>query len=165
MSEELAARADVPSHVADMIARFPSTMHPMTQFVSAIAALQTESVFAKGYSSKSISKHDYWKAYYEDSMNLIAKLPVVAASIYRNTYGDGNVACIDPKLDCVLYCSLYIRGLMISSFVVVVVVVAYLVLTQLINLIQTFLSCSLKDLFQTFVLPLYLFFLTSVWIN
>ncbi|EGD76179.1 citrate synthase [Salpingoeca rosetta] len=99
VSRELAARADLPSHVADMIAKFPSTMHPMTQFVSAIAALQTESEFAKAYAAKSVSKKQFWELFYEDSMNLIAKLPVVAASIYKNTYGDGNVACIDPELD------------------------------------------------------------------
>ena len=102
MSKELAARADLPSHVATMIANFPSNMHPMTQFVSAISALQTESLFAKGYADKSVAKPQYWELYYEDSMNLIAKLPVIAASIFKNTYGDGDVACIDTNLDCEL---------------------------------------------------------------
>lgn len=33
-------------------------------------------------------------------MDLIAKLPVIAASIYRNTYCDGKgIGAIDPKLD------------------------------------------------------------------
>lgn len=33
-------------------------------------------------------------------MDLIAKLPVVAATIYRNTYRDGKgIGAIDPKLD------------------------------------------------------------------
>lgn len=36
---------------------------------------------------------------FEDSMNLIAKLPTVAAIIYRNLYRDGKVAAIDPSLD------------------------------------------------------------------
>ena len=32
-------------------------------------------------------------------MDLIAKLPVIAAIIYRNLYKDGKVACLDPKSD------------------------------------------------------------------
>ena len=32
-------------------------------------------------------------------MNLIAKLPTVAAIIYRNLYRDGKVAAIDPNTD------------------------------------------------------------------
>lgn len=32
-------------------------------------------------------------------MNLIAKLPTVAAIIYRNLYRDGKVAAIDPSKD------------------------------------------------------------------
>merc|ERR1739848_622194 len=55
--------------------------------------------FAKGYADKSVAKPQYWELYYEDSMNLIAKLPVIAASIFKNTYGDGDVACIDTNLD------------------------------------------------------------------
>lgn len=36
---------------------------------------------------------------YEDSMDLIAKLPVVAACIYRNMYRDGKVSPINPDKD------------------------------------------------------------------
>ena len=37
---------------------------------------------------------------FEDSMNLAAKLPTVAAIIYRNLYRDGSsISTIDPKLD------------------------------------------------------------------
>lgn len=56
MSKDWASRADLPSHVADMIASFPSTMHPMTQLVAAVSALQMESKFAKAYNEKSIDK-------------------------------------------------------------------------------------------------------------
>lgn len=47
-----------------------------------------------------VHKSKYWEYTYEDSMDLIAKLPVVAATIYRNTYRDGKgIGAIDPKLD------------------------------------------------------------------
>lgn len=37
---------------------------------------------------------------YEDSMDLIAKLPTVAATIYRNLYRDGSsIGAIDTKKD------------------------------------------------------------------
>ena len=32
-------------------------------------------------------------------MDLLAKLPVVAARIYQNVYGNGKVAAIDPSKD------------------------------------------------------------------
>lgn len=45
-------------------------------------------------------KAKYWESTYEDSMDLIAKLPVIAATIYRNTYKDGKgIGSIDPNLD------------------------------------------------------------------
>ncbi len=35
----------------------------------------------------------------EDAMDLIAKLPTLAAAIYRNIYRDGKVCAIDPDKD------------------------------------------------------------------
>ncbi|MDO7601593.1 MAG: citrate (Si)-synthase, partial [Schleiferiaceae bacterium] len=40
-----------------------------------------------------------WEATYEDAMNLIARLPRVAAYIYRRMYHDGEHIEPDPKLD------------------------------------------------------------------
>ena len=42
-------RSHVPNYVFDAIEALPVSTHPMTQFVIAIMALQTESVFAKKY--------------------------------------------------------------------------------------------------------------------
>ena len=61
----------------------------MTQFVVAIMALQTESVFAKKY-AEGMNKKDYWECIFDDSMNLIARLPRVAAYIYRRKYKNGD---------------------------------------------------------------------------
>ncbi len=88
ISREWASRASIPGHVAEMIAKFPTTLHPMSQFSSAICALQSESKFAKAY-AKGIHKNDYWEYVYEDSVDLIAKLPTIAASIYRHSFHDG----------------------------------------------------------------------------
>jgi len=99
VSAEWNTRAELPPHVVNLIANFPSTMHPMTQLVAAVTALQTDSKFAQAYSDKLITKHNSWEYTYEDSVDLIAKLPAVAASIFRNVYADGTVAPIDNSLD------------------------------------------------------------------
>ena len=90
--------AKLPAHVETMIRAFPKGMHPMTQFSSAILAMQTESQFAKAY-SEGVSKNEYWDTTYEDILNCIACLPEIAALIYRCTYHDGVVAKADPSLD------------------------------------------------------------------
>lgn len=71
----------------------------MSQLSAASNALQSESKFAKAY-SQGVHKSKYWEYVYEDSMDLIAKLPTVAAIIYRNIYREGtSVAPIDPTKD------------------------------------------------------------------
>ena len=78
-------RSHVPNHVFAAIEALPKDSHPMTQFVIAIMALQTESKFAKRY-GEGMNKKDYWEAIFDDSMDLIARLPRVAAYIYRRKY-------------------------------------------------------------------------------
>ena len=82
-------RSHVPNHVFATIEALPMSTHPMTQFVVAIMALQTESVFAKAY-AKGMSKKDYWDAVFDDAMDLIARLPRIASYIYRRKYKNGD---------------------------------------------------------------------------
>jgi citrate synthase len=82
-------RSHVPNHVFATIEALPVNTHPMTQFVVAIMALQTESSFAKRYAA-GMSKKDYWAATFDDSMDLVARLPRVAAYIYRRKYKGGE---------------------------------------------------------------------------
>ncbi|MFY0254679.1 citrate (Si)-synthase, eukaryotic [Chitinophaga sp. 30R24] len=82
-------RSHVPNHVFDAIEALPITTHPMTMFTVGIMALQTESSFAQAY-SEGINKKDYWNYTYEDTMNLIARLPRIAAYIYRRKYKGGQ---------------------------------------------------------------------------
>jgi len=98
ISREFASRAELPQHVVMMLNNFPEDVHPMTQFATAIAALNKDSKFAKAYAN-GVPKQDYWIHAYEDSVDLIAKLPVIAACIYRNLYKDGKVAPINPEKD------------------------------------------------------------------
>lgn len=98
LSKEWATRSAIPSFVEEIIDSCPNTLHPMSQFTLAVAALQHESSFAKAY-SEGIPKTQYWDFAFEDANDLIAKLPLIAARIYRNVYKDGKLGHIDPELD------------------------------------------------------------------
>ena len=98
VSNNWARRAIVPKHVFDVLDTLPTSTHPMTQLSIGVLALRTESVFADEY-RKGMHKKDYWGATYEDAMNLIARIPRVAAYIYRRTYHNGDHIEPDPKLD------------------------------------------------------------------
>lgn len=97
LQEDLHKRAVLPKHVVDIINAFPKTMHPMTQFVSAIAACQTESKFAAGYHT--LSKKNLWEPAFEDSLDVIARAPRIAAMIFNNTFRDGKTPEADTSLD------------------------------------------------------------------
>jgi citrate synthase len=98
ISNHWARRSIVPKHVFDVLDKLPANTHPMTMFSTAVMAMQTESLFAAAY-KKGISKKQYWDYTYEDAMNLIARLPRVAAYIYRKKYKNDQHIEPDPKLD------------------------------------------------------------------
>jgi len=88
----------IPEHTFKVLEVLPADTHPMTQFTIAINSLQTEGIFAKRY-AEGMNKLEYWDATYEDAMNLIAKLPRIAAYIYRRTFHEGKHIAPDPTLD------------------------------------------------------------------
>ncbi|XP_055863877.1 citrate synthase, mitochondrial-like isoform X2 [Biomphalaria glabrata] len=99
VTKEWNERADIPNHVITMLNNFPSTLHPMSQLSAAVTVMNSESKFAKAYAD-GVHKSKYWELCFEDSMDLIAKLPTVAAIIYRNLYREGNPPDpIDKKKD------------------------------------------------------------------
>ncbi len=98
MTSVLQRRSHVPNHVFATIEATPVGTHPMTQFVIAIMALQTESRFAKSYAA-GMNKKDYWETTLEDSLTLIARLPRIAAYIYRRKYKNGDHIQPDGLLD------------------------------------------------------------------
>jgi citrate synthase len=52
-------------------------------------AMQPDSIFARRYRD-GLAKHEYWEAVYDDAMVLLARLPPLAAYIYRRTYHGGR---------------------------------------------------------------------------
>ena len=85
VEKEWASRALVPDHVFKMIRSMPKETHPMVLFSQAVLALQSGSKFAQAYHA-GVKKDAYWESTLEDSMDLTAKLPVIAAFIYRLKY-------------------------------------------------------------------------------
>ncbi|MFT7119986.1 MAG: citrate synthase [Neolewinella sp.] len=98
LTAEWHRRADVPAQVFKTLDSMPADVHPMTQFTIAIMAMQPDSIFARRY-GEGMAKTDHWDAVYEDSMNLIARLPHVAAYIYRRAFKDGEHIAPDTSLD------------------------------------------------------------------
>ncbi len=82
-------RSHVPQHVFNTIDALPLNTHPMTMFVTGVMALQTESNFQRRY-AEGMNKKDYWDAAFDDSMDLISRLPRIAAYIYRRKYKFGE---------------------------------------------------------------------------
>ncbi|KAJ7127187.1 citrate synthase [Mycena epipterygia] len=98
LSKDWAARSAIPEFVEEILDRCPPTLHPMSQFSLAVTALNHNSAFAKAYQD-GVSKKEYWGPTFEDSMDLIAKLPTIAGRIYRNVFGEGKLPAIDPSKD------------------------------------------------------------------
>jgi citrate synthase len=98
LTREWHRRADLPEQVFSTLDSLPADTHPMTQFTIGIMAMQSDSIFSRRY-AEGLSKSDYWDAVYEDSMNLIARLPRVAAYIYRRAFKEGNHIDPDTSLD------------------------------------------------------------------
>jgi citrate synthase len=98
ITREWQKRGELPKYLVDTLKSLPVDMHPMTQFSLSILALQKDSIFTEKYRA-GMNKMNYWDPMYEDVMNLLAKLPAIAAYIYRRSYkGDKHIPA-DPKLD------------------------------------------------------------------
>ena len=98
VAEEFKKRAEVPEYVFNVLRQLPPDSHPMAMFSAAIVAMQRESVFVKEYNA-GLNKMEYWAATYEDGLNLLAKLPTIAAFIYRLKYKKGDIIKSDPNMD------------------------------------------------------------------
>ncbi len=94
-----AKRADVPDYIYKMLKAMPRETHPMILFSQAALALGKDSVFTRKY-HEGMKRDAYWEAALEDSLDLTAKLPVVAAYIYRMKYfGESKKPKYNSKLD------------------------------------------------------------------
>ena len=98
VAEEFKTRGQVPEYVMDVLKALPRDTHPMTMFSAAILSMQRDSVFVKRY-NEGLSKMDLWDPTYEDALNLLARLPRIAATIFRMKYRSDIHIAPDPSLD------------------------------------------------------------------
>ena len=98
LAAEFKKRSKVPAYVFDMLRAMPKDSHPMAMFSAAIVGMQRESEFAKKL-NEGLGKMDHWDPTYEDALNLLARLPEIAAFIYRWKYKDGDIIAPNPELD------------------------------------------------------------------
>ncbi|UKJ90579.1 citrate synthase, mitochondrial precursor [Theileria orientalis] len=99
LSKELHARSAVPKHVFQVMESMPPDSHPLTQYVTAVSALQTQSVFRRAYLDKTYQKDTSWKLALEDCLNLVAKNVVLVGFIYRRSFIDPEVKPEDVKFN------------------------------------------------------------------
>lgn len=96
--EDFKKRSEVPAYVFDVIHALPKETHPMVMFSTAILAMQKESKFAKFY-EEGYNKMTGWESMYEDSTDLLARLPEIAAFIYRYKYKNEDIIASNPEQD------------------------------------------------------------------
>jgi citrate synthase len=96
LQDDLKSRQEVPNYVWNVLDSMTGDAHPMTMFSTAILVMQRDSVFARKY-REGIPKTEYWKPVLEDALNLIARLPAIAAWVYRKRFDKGRR--IDPRPD------------------------------------------------------------------
>ncbi len=95
---EFGTKKIIPQYVIELMRKMPRDTHPMTMFSTAVLAMQRESKFTKAY-QKGMDKLDYWKPMYDDAIQIIAKLPSIAAYIYRMKYKNDTLIPPDYSLD------------------------------------------------------------------
>jgi citrate synthase len=97
-SDDLKSRKRVPGYVWNLLKAMPKDSHPMAMLDTAILVMQKESLFAVEYDI-GIQKDDHWKSALEDALNLVAKLPAIAAGIYRLKFNKGDIIPPDQHMD------------------------------------------------------------------
>ena len=97
-SNEIKKRKNVPAYVWDILFAMPKDSHPMAMLSTAILIMQKESAFTREY-DKGMKKEEYWKFTLEDALDIVAKIPSIAAGIYRIKFKDGKIISPDPNMD------------------------------------------------------------------
>jgi len=98
LQADLQARQEVPSYVWKVLRDLPADTHPMEMFDTAILILERDSFFRRRY-TEGMRKEEYWEPALEDALQLIAKLPALAAGVYRIRCAKSELIASDAGLD------------------------------------------------------------------
>ena len=95
---EMDKRSKIPQYVYDVLEAMPHDSHPMCMLDTAVLVMEKESSFRMMY-DQGMKKPDYWIPMLDDSLTLLARLPGIAAAIYRLRYDKGDYIDWVPGLD------------------------------------------------------------------
>jgi citrate synthase len=98
LSRAYAERSEVPGYVWDVLRAMPADSHPMAMLNTGILVMERESKFRAAY-DRGVKKTEYWEAMFEEAIDLLGKLPSLAAGVYRIRYDKGDLIPYDPDLD------------------------------------------------------------------
>ena len=98
LQAEFEQRSEVPAYVWDVLQAMPPDSHPMCMFNTGVLVMERESVFRRWY-DQGMKKEQYWMPMLEDALTLLARLPGLAAGVYRMRYEKGDLIPWTPGLD------------------------------------------------------------------
>ena len=85
LQNEIKKRAHLPKEVTSLLQRMPHNIHPMNALSIGLMMCQNLSHFKRAYDDK-VNKETYWLHAYEDALDIFAKIPIIASTIYRKKY-------------------------------------------------------------------------------
>jgi citrate synthase len=97
LNDDINKRLFVPEYVWDLIENLPDSTHPMVMLSMTMLALHRESVFSKRYENN-LKKEEHWEATLEDALDIITKMPIIVAGIYRIKALKKDIIPPDPDL-------------------------------------------------------------------
>ncbi len=100
LQSELKKRSKVPQYLWTTLKTclIKDDPHPLTILISCIAILERESKFYYHY-TRGMKRDEYWEYALEDTLDIIAMLPSLAAGIYRLRYDKGHLINSRHDLD------------------------------------------------------------------
>lgn len=99
LKKDIAERAQTfPNYAENIVNSLSKDLHPMSQLSIGVLALQNESEFAQAI-RRGERRGNLWQSALEDSLNLISRIPKLAAMIYVNKYRDGQLGKIRKNAD------------------------------------------------------------------
>lgn len=96
--KEIGLRKGVPDYVWTTLEALPKDSHPMVMLSAGILIMQRESAFTQKYNEGS-GKEEYWVHTLEDALTLFARMPELAAGIYRMRFNKGERIKPNPAFD------------------------------------------------------------------
>lgn len=89
LQQDFDRRSQVPEYVWNVLRAMADNTHPMCMLATAVLVMGRDSKFREWY-DRGMKREDYWRAMLDDALNILAKLPVIAAGIYRMRYNHGS---------------------------------------------------------------------------